>query len=133
MPDMLHTTILARAANATDDAFLSNLKDYIYGHLLKQVRAEPDTETLGMLIDCWTEFLGHGEESPPSRLTQQQISDSVDACVELLKESVERRAERAKEQEEDEDEDEADVDAEREEILVQNIVEALGAMIKVSK
>ena len=133
MPDILHASIKAREANATDDAFLSNLKDYMYAPLLKQIRAEPDTDTLALLIDCWTEFLGHGEASPPSRLNEQQITETVDACAELLKESVDRRAERAKEQEDEEDEDEEDSDAEREEILVQNIVEALGAMIKVYK
>ena len=62
------------------------------------------------------------------------MQDSVQVIQELIKESLERRTERAKEAQEEQDEDdeeEMEREAEREEILIQNLVECLGALFKV--
>ena len=136
MPDLLNSTLLAHKASnpQASDAFVGQLKDFIYQPLLEQLRKEPDTETLAMLLDSWSEVIEYGGEVPASRLTAAQLTDSVQVAQELIRESLERRAARAKEQEEEDDEDEEgelEAEAEREEILIQNLVECLGHLLKV--
>jgi len=134
MPYLLHASIKAREADMTDDGFIAKLKDYIYAPLFQQLKTEPDTDTLAMLVDVLTEFIQHGDESLPSRMNAEQLTEALNLCHELMKESMERRAGKANENAEDADEDDEDMDpAESEEILVQNIVESLGALIKIFK
>ena len=136
MPDLLHSAILAQQAGApgASEAFTAELKDFMYGPILQQLRKEPDTDTLAMLLDAWTEVVQYGSESPAACLNPQQLHDSLAVMQELIKESLERRAERqqkqAEEEHDDDEEEELEAEAEREEVLIQNLVECLGQVFK---
>ena len=134
MPELLGCAIAAAAkGNQEAMAMIGQLKEYMVGPILEQLQNEPDTETLAMLLDSWNEVIAHGGEVPSAQLTAEQLAKSIDVCRLLLDESAQRKKERAGEVDEvDEEEEEALADeAEREEVLVQNVVESIGALLKV--
>lgn len=76
-----------------------------------------------------------GKECDAAKLSPQQMQACVAVCQVLVGESMERREERQKHAAEDEvDEEEEETlaeEAEREEILIQSIVEGVGSLLKV--
>lgn len=137
MPELLNCAILAaqKGVPGASAELIAQLKDFMLEPILQQLKTEPDTETLSTLLDAWHEVIDLGAESEAAKLNPKQLHETVAVFQEIHKESIERRNERAKaeEQEEldEEDQDEMAVEMEREEILVQNIVECLGSLFKV--
>jgi hypothetical protein len=100
----------------------------------EQLKAEADMETLAALLDSWNETLAQGSESAGAKLTPEQLQECMVVCQLLIKESMERRAERAQaegDEADEDDEEQREAEAETEEVLVQNIVETIGALLKV--
>ena len=87
------------------------------------------------LLDSWNEVIALGSECEAARFTAAQLHSATQVFQMMLSESMERRDERTKREDGDEmDEEEQDQladEIEREEILVQNIVECIGALLKV--
>jgi len=138
MPDLLDAAILAlqKGNPAATPQVVQQLKSFIYPHILEQLKKEPDTETLAVLLDAWGEVIGHGKGCDAAKLDEGELRNSMLACQSLLKESLERRVEREKQAREDptedeEEEDEREAEAEREETLIQSLVECLGQLFKV--
>ena len=137
MPELLNCAIEAANKNIPGASIqlVTELKQFMFEPILEQLKSEPDTETLATLLDSWNECIAHGGECQAVRFDAAQLQASVTVCQLMLSESVERREERNKAGEQDDiDEEEADQmaeEVEREEILVQNIVESIGALFKV--
>jgi len=135
LPDLLDAAILAsqKGNPVATPMYIAELKAFMYKPILEQLKKEPDTETLSVLLDSWGELISHGKECDAAKLSPEELRESMVTCQLLITESVERRAERSKEEEpEDEEEaDERDAENEREETLIQTIVECLGGFFKV--
>ena len=156
MPELLASAVLAvqeQAPGATPE-LVQQLKDFMFEPIMEQLKREPDVETLTCMLQSVSELVSQSE--PPSEedaakdparaqlaaaaaaaatLTPPQQKAVTDVFKLLMQESLERRAERASAQEDDEpDEEEEEAmagEAEREEFLISNIVECIGALLKV--
>ncbi|KAL1510219.1 hypothetical protein AB1Y20_006547 [Prymnesium parvum] len=136
MPELLQSTILAMQAGlpgATPQLVLQ-LKDFMLEPILAQLKAEPDTETLDLLVSTFSEVIEKCGECEAAHFTPQQQLEIVQTLLVLFKESFERRDEKKDDDEADEDEeDQLAEEAEREESLVQNLVQCIGMLLKVLK
>ena len=63
--------------------------------MMWQLKAEPDTETLGGLLDSFNEVIAHASECEAARFTPAQLQASMQVCQLVLSETMERRAERS--------------------------------------
>jgi len=139
MPELLDSAIRAAKASmagATPE-LVAQLKDFIYPYVLEQLKAEPDVETLTCMLDAFGELLLHGDDFAPAQLGEPQLNQCAEVLNELVKESYERREEQRKRQdEEDVDEEEQqqiEGEAEREECLMQSLLECISGLFKVYK
>merc|ERR1719282_1839548 len=119
---------------------------------MQQLEKEPDVETLTCMLQSVSEVISQGEAPAPEEgsdpthalavaaaaaaaLMPQQQQACTQVLCKLVTESVERRTERAKAQEEEEPDEEEEEqiagEAEREEILISNVVECVGTFMKV--
>jgi len=136
MPELLNCAVKAcqkGVAGATLE-LVTQLKDFMFAPVLEQLRNEPDTETLAQLLDSWNEVIACGSECPAARLTAEQMAEAMARNAEMLQESIKRREERKtadEEEADDYDEEQLEEEMEREEVLVQNVVESIGALFKV--
>ena len=138
MPELLGSTIKAVKAGSpgATPQMANQLLQAMFEPIMEQLKNEPDTETLAVLLESWAEVVQLATESDAAKLTDAQLQTVMAVYKLLIDESLERRAERAKEaQDDDLDEDEAEAwqEALTEEGLVQNIVEAVGSLLKVYK
>jgi len=138
MPELLNSCILGIGAGmqgATAE-LVAGLKDFMLTHVLAQLKVEPDTETLDTLVMHFSEIIEACETCPQAHFSAEQQREVAAVMMLLLKESIERREDKKKDPDEELDEEEEEQlqdEAEREEGLVQNIVQTLGAMLKAYK
>lgn len=137
MPELLGSCILANtkgAAGATPE-LISQLMAFMLEPIFEQLKAEPDVETLSVQLEAFGELLGLGGPCEAARLNHEQMQMTTEVIQMLMKESVERRDEREKrggEEDVDEEEEEAmEGEAEREEMVMQSLVEVAGKMFSV--
>ena len=86
------------------------------------------------LLDSWNELISHGNECDAARFSEVQLQSAVRALHLILSESMVRRRGRTTDEGDEIDEEEQDQlanDVEREEILVQNVVECIGTLFRV--
>jgi len=141
MPELLQSAIMAMEAGpqpgqTVDPATLvAQLKDFMFTPILEQLKAEPDTETLDMLVATFSEVIEKCGECQQAYFSPEQQQQVAAVLLVLFKESFERRDEKKEEEDEADEEDEEAIaeEAEREENLVQNLVACVGSLLKVYK
>uniref|UniRef100_A0A7S3C1U5 TOG domain-containing protein n=1 Tax=Haptolina ericina TaxID=156174 RepID=A0A7S3C1U5_9EUKA len=139
MPELLQSATLAMQSGAAPqgEQLIVQLKDFMLNPILEQFKGEPDTETLDMLVGTFSEVIEKlGESGRPScAFTPLQQTEIAKSVLLLLKESFERKNDKKDDDDDDDGADEEDdglgADEEREEGLVQNLVQCLGSMLKV--
>jgi len=137
MPELLDSCILALAkgASGASAALVSQLLCFMLEPILEQLKAEPDVETLACQLEAFGELLAHGGSCEHAKLSADQIQKSTEVLQMLMRESNERRDERegrrGDEDVDDEEEEQLEGEAEREEIVMQSLVEAAGKLFEV--
>ena len=137
IPVLVSSSILAVEAgvpNATAE-FVTQIVHFIFEPVVTQLETEPDVDTLACMLESFSELLLHGKECVQARITAAQIQKCAAVLQLLIKESLDRRGERETRREEDDPDEEEEEqllgEVEREECLVQNLVECIGALFKV--
>jgi len=134
MPELLQSVILATNAGqpGASPQLVAQLKDFMLPAIVEQLKAEPDTETLDMLVASFSEVGEKCGECAAAMFTPEQQVLVTQTLLTLIKESIERRDEKKEDDDEadEEDEEALEAEAEREESLIQNIVQCVGSMLK---
>jgi len=150
MPELLQSAVIAlqEGEPGASVVLIQQLKDFMFAPIMQQLEKEPDVETLTCMLQSVSEVISQGEVPTPEEgadpnaaaaaaaaaLTPPQQQQCTQVLCKLVTESVERRAERAKAQEEEEPDEEEEEqiagEAEREEILISNVVECVGTFMK---
>ena len=157
MPELLQSAVIAlqEGEPGASVQLIQQLKDFMFAPIMQQLEKEPDVETLTCMLQSVSEVIAQGEVPAPEEganadpnaaaaqaaaaqaaaLTPAQQQQCTQVLSKLMMESAERRAERAKAQEEEEPDEEEEEqiagEAEREEILISNVVECVGTLMKV--
>eukprot|EP00967_Tisochrysis_lutea_P141406 scaffold259758_cov33-Tisochrysis_lutea.AAC.3 len=139
MPELLDSCIIALnkgTAGATAD-LVSQLLNFMLEPIFDQLKAEPDVETLSCQLEAFGELIAHGTKCDAAKFAPQQMHTCTEVIQMLMKESIERQGEREKrrggEDVDDDEEEELEGEAEREEIVMQSLVEVAGKMFEVYK
>jgi hypothetical protein len=139
MPELLDSCIIALSkgtAGATPE-LVTQLLVFMLDPIFEQLKAEPDVETLSCQLEAFGELIGHGAKCEAAQLSAVQIQTCTGVIQMLMKESIERQAERDKrrgdEDVDDEEEEQLEGETEREEMVMQSLIEVAGKLFTVYK